>query len=235
MSIYLGNTEIGQIYLGNTEISEAYLGSDLVYDAGGVLPYDAEVEYLQSQDAGTRIATGVKGDGIRGSIYRWEAKIGYAQSSNRKFVACLADSNHIGYCEINVNGAFGSFLGNQSASITTPYISPNTMYNIYMQIDSGNSISSYVDINGEWQGNTSTSAQTVINSNIEFVLYQLGYSFNGINVRIGRNKLYHNGEIVRDFVPVRIGTVGYMYDKVSEQLFSNMGSNPFIIGNDINT
>ena len=35
MSIYLGNTEIGQIYLGNTEISEAYLGSTKVYEAGG--------------------------------------------------------------------------------------------------------------------------------------------------------------------------------------------------------
>lgn len=35
MSIYLGNTEIGQIYLGSTEISEAYLGSTKVFETGG--------------------------------------------------------------------------------------------------------------------------------------------------------------------------------------------------------
>ena len=35
MSIYLGNTEIGQIYLGSTEIGEAYLGSTKVFEAGG--------------------------------------------------------------------------------------------------------------------------------------------------------------------------------------------------------
>lgn len=35
MSIYLGNTEIGQIYLGATEIATAYLGSTKVFDAGG--------------------------------------------------------------------------------------------------------------------------------------------------------------------------------------------------------
>lgn len=35
MSIFLGNTEIGQIYLGSTEISEAYIGDAKVFDAGG--------------------------------------------------------------------------------------------------------------------------------------------------------------------------------------------------------
>lgn len=34
MSIFLGNTEIGQIYLGSTEIATAYLGSTKVFDAG---------------------------------------------------------------------------------------------------------------------------------------------------------------------------------------------------------
>ncbi len=57
MSIYLGNTEIGQIYLGETEISKAYLGSDLIFESGGSptpptpLPYNAQVEYLQGGSA----------------------------------------------------------------------------------------------------------------------------------------------------------------------------------------
>jgi hypothetical protein len=33
-------------------------------------------------------------------------------------------------------------------------------------------------------------------------------------------------------IPVRIGTTGYMYDRVSGQLFGNAGTDDFILGND---
>ena len=39
--------------------------------------------------------------------------------------------------------------------------------------------------------------------------------------------------MLRDFVPVRIGNVGYMYDKVSKQLFGSIGTGQFILGQDI--
>ena len=35
-----------------------------------------------------------------------------------------------------------------------------------------------------------------------------------------------------DFIPVRVGDVGYMYDRVSGQLFGNAGTGEFIIGPD---
>ena len=35
-----------------------------------------------------------------------------------------------------------------------------------------------------------------------------------------------------DLIPVRVGQVGYMYDKVSRQLFGNSGTGNFILGND---
>lgn len=46
-------------------------------------------------------------------------------------------------------------------------------------------------------------------------------------------KLSKNGVVLRDFIPVRKGTTGYMYDKVSGQLFGNSGTGDFILGNDI--
>ena len=54
-----------------------------------------------------------------------------------------------------------------------------------------------------------------------------------------RGKIYYcqifDGEtLVRDFIPVRVGQVGYMYDRVSGQLFGNAGTGAFIIGNDVN-
>jgi len=38
--------------------------------------------------------------------------------------------------------------------------------------------------------------------------------------------------VVVDFIPVRKEGVGYMYDKVSRQLFGNSGTGNFILGND---
>jgi hypothetical protein len=38
--------------------------------------------------------------------------------------------------------------------------------------------------------------------------------------------------LVRDFIPVRVGNVGYMYDKISGKLFENQGTGNFILGPD---
>ena len=45
-------------------------------------------------------------------------------------------------------------------------------------------------------------------------------------------KIWDNGNLVADFIPVRKGTTGYMYDKVSGNLFGNSGTGDFILGND---
>ena len=45
---------------------------------------------------------------------------------------------------------------------------------------------------------------------------------------------YEYQTIVRDFIPVRVGNVGYMYDKVSGKLFGNAGTGNFILGPDKN-
>ena len=45
--------------------------------------------------------------------------------------------------------------------------------------------------------------------------------------------LKNNGELVLDMIPVRKDGVGYMYDRVSGQLFANAGTGSFIIGQDV--
>ena len=42
------------------------------------------------------------------------------------------------------------------------------------------------------------------------------------------------GMKVLDLIPVRIGDEGYMYDRISGNLFGNQGSGKFILGPDIN-
>ena len=41
------------------------------------------------------------------------------------------------------------------------------------------------------------------------------------------------GILIRDCIPVRIGTIGYMYDRVSGKLFGNDGTGEFELGDDI--
>lgn len=41
--------------------------------------------------------------------------------------------------------------------------------------------------------------------------------------------------LMADFIPVRVGDVGYMFDRVSGQLFGNSGTGAFVIGPDKTT
>lgn len=52
-------------------------------------------------------------------------------------------------------------------------------------------------------------------------------------MRIYSCSLIDNGKLVRDFIPVRVGTTGYMYDKVSGELFGNSGTGNFVLGPDV--
>ncbi len=53
---------------------------------------------------------------------------------------------------------------------------------------------------------------------------------------IGRHyyfKIYKNNILILDLIPVRIGNIGYMYDKISNKIFENQGTGDFILGPDI--
>lgn len=46
-------------------------------------------------------------------------------------------------------------------------------------------------------------------------------------------KIYEGTVMLRDFIPVRIGQVGYMYDRVTDTLYGNLGTGSFTIGPDV--
>jgi hypothetical protein len=45
-------------------------------------------------------------------------------------------------------------------------------------------------------------------------------------------KISQGSEIIMDLIPVRIGNIGYMYDKISKKLYGNNGESDFILGAD---
>jgi hypothetical protein len=52
-------------------------------------------------------------------------------------------------------------------------------------------------------------------------------------IKLYNLKFSRNGNILRNFIPVRVGTVGYLFDKVNRQLYGNAGSGAFTLGPDI--
>lgn len=63
-----------------------------------------------------------------------------------------------------------------------------------------------------------------------------GATWQSHNVRIYRyyvKRTNNTGEYIQNFIPVRAGNVGYMYETVSGRLFTNAGTSPFILGPDI--
>lgn len=52
--------------------------------------------------------------------------------------------------------------------------------------------------------------------------------------RLYSAKIYEGEELVRDYIPVRVGSLGYMYDRVSGKLYGNEGVGAFVLGNDVN-
>lgn len=67
-------------------------------------------------------------------------------------------------------------------------------------------------------------------------LFALGTSSSAVgfysSAAVYSAQLIINNTLVRDFIPVRVGNVGYMYDKVSGKLFGNAGTGEFILGPD---
>lgn len=55
----------------------------------------------------------------------------------------------------------------------------------------------------------------------------------GVPARVYWAKITYNGTLVRDLIPVRVGNVGYLFDKVSKQLFGNSGTGDFVLGPDV--
>lgn len=183
---------------------------------GGDTPtptYDAEVEYLQS--SGTQVIDSGVGGNLETDItikFQTLSTIGVAvlgsRGSNTESIQIYVASGgtqRFGYGSANV-----SFSANTDYTVTfnkTKMTVNGTNYNI----------------------NTSTPFTTPTN------IFFFGSNSAKGSFKISSVQISQNGTLVRDFIPVRIGTTGYMYDNVTQQLYANAGTGDFILGNDITT
>ena len=219
--IAIGTLKAKKIYLGNTEVEKVYKGVDIIYEK---MPYDTEVEYLES--TGTQyIDTLYKGNTTK---TRAEMKITVIGSGSQ----FICGSRNTAYKIENDSCAFLYYQSALRADWATGKGSSGTI-NISRNIPIEVSITRGTCI---VDGVTHTySNNTSINQSNSILLFTIKDSLTSSFVgKIHYFKIYDNNVLVMDLIPVRVGQVGYMYDKISGQLFGNSGSGSFILGNDIN-
>lgn len=180
------------------------------------LPYDAEVEYLQS--SGTQYI-----DTLINPLVSPKAEI-EIEFFNK------GDYDIIG----NIISGSSTFLLNRNSNFgysryaSTSY---NTLANVF-PLNAKVKVLFYdeVFVNGV-KKTTHNDVYTYSNSQSNIFIFKSSRGKNA-HLKYYSCKLWDGNTLVRDFIPVRKGNVGYMYDKVSGQLFSNGGTGNFIFGPD---
>ena len=190
--------------------------------SGAPLPYDAEVEYLESTgtqfiDTGaiikySDVAEAVASSNNRGSIF------GYANFQKQQ--------------RFNVTGGSGKFsyayLGQSNTSFGNTITSYDTKYKF--ALGDGKFI-----IDGTIVGTKEYTDETLDGSLVLFARKIYAQIDDYLVGKIYSFSVKRNGVKIFDYIPVRVGTVGYMYDRVSGEFVGNLGTGDLVVGPDKTT
>lgn len=185
-------------------------------------PYDAEVEYLQS-DGNQYINTGVKPT----KYYTFDTKVTMLQSSyNCVFWGCRSSGTYSSansQCYLNYNST-------QSSAKVRLYSTATSSANNWSS-GAGMTVGTMYTYTGI------SCVSTMNNMSQPIILFGLNIigsiDTSSGKCRIGSWTAYDNGTKVMDLIPVRDNGVGYMYDKVSGTFYGNAGSGSFTYGEDV--
>lgn len=190
--------------------------------------YDAEIEYLES--SGTQyIDTGI--ECTSDLKVQFEGLV----TTNVNAGACGGINTTSPYFRHHWSPSGNAFYWIQRdtavQSSVTYTSSKNTLYNITVDPANGTAI-----INGT--SKTFTALPSSYTTGQNYFLFARKASDGAVQSRPCRFvsfKMWRDDILLRDFIPVRVGQVGYMYDRVSGELFGNAGTGTFTLGNDKNS
>ena len=189
------------------------------------LPYDAEVEYLES--TGTQyIDTGI----IGGSSSKVEIS---AASPNTAYNMGLFGSRNASLVK-----AFTVWQRATTADVGFDFADDATnRVDAYAAWDTSGVNTVIKDgpnntLNGVAGKNNATATFSCEYPFYLFCVNTAGTATSIFSGRIYACKIWQGSILVRDYIPVRVGDVGYMYDRVSGRLFGNAGTGAFVVGPD---
>lgn len=222
--IKVGSGDIAKVYVGSTEIAKAYVGSQLVYEnVSEPVPYDAKIEYLE------------------GTGTQW-IDTDIVSTVNDAVSITLSTSNFVNsfLCGARANSSSmsGSFFIYGQVSKKVAFASNNSYTTSSVNVQDGNihtiehsKAGGFID--GTKVVTRSFTAEPSTRSYAIFTVNDRDTPTNIVSCKLYGFTYSRNGTILMNLIPVRVGTTGYMYDKVSGNLYGNNGSGSFTLGNDI--
>lgn len=217
-----GTHNIGKVFFGSHVIGKAFYGSNLVYQVGGTpLPYDAQVEYIAT-DGNQYIDLGIIGNAATDALY-----IDFQATTAKTQARLIAANRTAAPCQIYVNGS-GKAGYRQASSWGGPAIPDEFGTTRHTWL------CDYLNLRNTIDG--ADYAMDTASTGTSYTSLLLAGPYTNQNKFVGRIyacKIYRSGTLLLDLIPVRIGTVGQMYDRVSGAFFTNAGTGAYTYGNDI--
>ena len=221
-----GVFELYGFVIGNEAQGEPdQLAAGFINSRAVPLPFDAEVEYLESTSSrNAYFNTGIDAlSDIRAvGKFRWLS----GDVGNDRYIIAQTGTTRMYFGTYRSKWMFGF------RNYTQPN-SPLPQENVDYEFDvRWYSERPEVFINGE--SIIAYGSKTGISNNGKMLIFsrQNAPANYSAHARIYYCKIWQNGVLVRDYIAVRKGSVGYLYDQVSGQLFGNAGTGAFIVGPD---
>ena len=133
---------------------------------------------------------------------------------------------------------FGVFFDNANAPKFQVYVNAqnrwgnvNSTYYTYSGVPTGQNIT----LNSKYAFSATTKASQASDATIYIFMRNnnIGSNLPFDGLRLHDFVAMRNDITLRRYIPVRVGQVGYLYDKVSGQLFGNQGTGAFVVGPDV--
>lgn len=189
-------------------------------------PYDSEVEYLGA-DRGQYINTNFApqiGDEIECEFCHTSIQTGALYSL---FSAGTGASQLIFLSARAAPGAYYRYFSTGNAvPVMYPYVT-DVWYKVVCTGNGG------VTVYNGAQYSAQITPTTQLDANTTLFIFLRRNSTSPFHGKLRYFRIKRGGSIVMDLQPVRVGTVGYLYDRISGNLLGNAGSGDFILGPDI--
>lgn len=196
---------------------------------GAPLPYDAEVEYLES--TGTQyVDTGVP-NGEPFTVFLDFSIDASAETNNSLFGSFASSSRRMIYVTALTNGKKRIHLshGASGNSFSVGDLVAGTRHTVRVR-QSG---SFEYQVDGGAVGTRDFGNDLAEQSGVTLWLFNRSGTPNPCPMRLYAATIRDaNDVLVRDYQPVRKNAAGYLYDRVSGTLFGNAGTGAFVIGPD---
>lgn len=213
--IALGGTNIVKAHLGQTELKNIAIGDELLLSSGQL--YDAEVEYIETKNSSQFIDTGIYASKNLSFYVDWENQ----NAGESPYGNAFGDSTSGGY---RVSKSYNGMVVIKSQFFNLGF---NTAGRHVVSYDGEGHI--YAD-----GSLVKTFTPSDFTPNYTIILFGGRANSNGtVQQGMEGNRMYRCtfGEVA-DFIPVRKGTKGYMYDAIRQQLFAATNGTTFNVGPD---